>query len=95
MKPLLLIFVACIVILSSCGPLKETPSVSTSHPPDAEEVLRLEPEADILQWDGDIFMADVEWVQDLELTEKDQIGDIIGNTKQADDFKMGQLLFCQ
>lgn len=89
MRPLLIGVIACVIFLAGCGPFKEPITVSRSEPPDAREVLMLEPESDIFQWDGIIYQADVEWVQDLELTPKEHIGEVLENTKLAKQFQDG------
>ncbi|MFE8697549.1 hypothetical protein ACFYKT_14495 [Cytobacillus sp. FJAT-53684] len=74
-KPILsLMLVVSLFYLSSCVDLETKTSVS-KHP-DAEEVLRLDDNADILQWDGLIYKTDIVWVNELELTKKECIGEI-------------------
>ncbi|MBD7909038.1 hypothetical protein [Sporosarcina gallistercoris] len=51
--------------------------------------MTLEPDADILQWDGAIYQAGVEWVQELELTKKERIGEILYNTQMSEEFQDG------
>lgn len=74
-KPILsLMLVVSLFYLSSCVDLETKTSVS-KHP-DAEEVLRLDDNADIFQWDGLIYKTDIVWVNELELTKKECIGEI-------------------
>ncbi len=59
---------------------------NTSHPtttevhetknPDAEEILTLDPEADIFQFDGVIYQTGIDWVEELTLTKDEQLGEI-------------------
>lgn len=44
--------------------------------PDAEEILTLDPEADIFQFDGVIYKTGIEWVEELTLTKNEQVGEI-------------------
>lgn len=81
--------ILCLFFLTSCEPGIVLISSSTSKPPDAKEVLTLEPDADILQWDGAIYQAGVEWVQELELTKKERIGEILYNTQMSEEFQDG------
>lgn len=43
---------------------------------DAKEVLTLDPDADIFQYDGVIYKTNIDWVEDLSLTKDVQIGEI-------------------
>jgi hypothetical protein len=74
-KPILsLILIVSLIYLSGCVDLKTNTSV-TKHP-DAEEVLRLDKNADIFKWDGLIYKTNIDWVNELELTKKECIGEI-------------------
>ena len=44
--------------------------------PDAEEILTLNPEADIFQFDGVIYQTGIDWVEELTLTKDEQVGEI-------------------
>ncbi|RFB14759.1 hypothetical protein DZB84_15050 [Bacillus sp. HNG] len=67
----------------------QTATVVTSEEPDAEEALRLDNKADIFQWEGAIYKTNFDWVDELELTENEQIGEIQFNATKAEDFKDG------
>jgi len=43
---------------------------------DAEEVLTLDSDADIFQYDGVIYKTNIDWVEELSLTKDVQIGEI-------------------
>ncbi len=43
---------------------------------DAEEVLSLDPDADIFQYNGVIYKTNIDWVEELSLTKVVQIGEI-------------------
>ncbi|WP_245975419.1 hypothetical protein [Oceanobacillus chungangensis] len=53
---------------------------------DAEEVLTLDPDADIFQYDGVIYETNIEWVEDLSLTKDVQIGEIKTKNDISTDF---------
>jgi hypothetical protein len=53
----------------------------------AEEVLRLDPEADIFQYDGVIYKTNIDWVEELSLTKDVQIGEIKTKNDNNTDFK--------
>ncbi|MBO8177012.1 MAG: hypothetical protein H0Z31_06080 [Bacillus sp. (in: Bacteria)] len=56
---------------------------------DAEEVLKLDPDADIFQYDGVIYKTNIDWVQELSLTKDVQIGEIKSRIDANTDFKDG------
>ncbi|MDY0393957.1 hypothetical protein ACFSMW_16190 [Virgibacillus halophilus] len=43
--------------------------------PDAEEILTLDPNADIFQFDGVIYQTGIDWVEKLTLTKGEQVRD--------------------
>lgn len=63
--------------------------VHTTKNPDASETLELQPEADLFQWGDVIYIADVDWVQELELSKGIEIGEIAKNTSNPKDFTNG------
>ena len=67
-----------LLTINGCSYGSETTRVSIDSI-DAEEVLRLDPNADIFQYDGVIYKANIDWVEELSLTKDVQIGEI--NTK--------------
>lgn len=81
-----LISLFTVFMLSSCT--SETVTVTTSNP-DAEEILSIDPDADILQFDGIIYQTDIDWVEELELTQGEEVGEITSRTQSADDFEDG------
>ena len=44
--------------------------------PNAKEILTLDPEADIFQFDGVIYKTGIDWVEELTLTKDEQVGEI-------------------
>ncbi|WP_052245762.1 hypothetical protein [Sporosarcina sp. ZBG7A] len=78
-----------VLVLTSCTSESGTITEPTSKPPDSDEVLRQEPDADILQWQGSVYQADVEWIQELELTKNELLGEILYNSQIPEDFQDG------
>jgi hypothetical protein len=64
-----------------------TETTETFDSIDAEEVLRLDSDADIFQYDGVIYKTNIDWVEDLTLTKGSQIGEIKTRNKNATNFK--------
>jgi hypothetical protein len=64
---------------------------SVSKHPDAEEVLRLDRNANIFQWEGLIYQTDIDWVNELELTKKESVGEIteLFTNEDTKSFKNG------
>lgn len=54
---------------------------------DAEEVLTLDPGADIFQYDGVIYKTNIDWVEEVSLTKDVQIGKIKTRNDANTDFK--------
>ncbi|MFD0048135.1 hypothetical protein ACFVHQ_02145 [Actinomycetes bacterium NPDC127524] len=54
---------------------------------DAEEVLSLDSNADIFQYDGVIYKTNIDWVEELSLTKEVQIGEIKTNNDNHTYFK--------
>ena len=54
---------------------------------DAEEVLTLDPDADIFQFDGVIYKTNIDWVEEVFLTKNVQIGEIKTRNDANTDFK--------
>ncbi|MCL1694690.1 hypothetical protein [Lysinibacillus sp. BPa_S21] len=89
MKKTSLLFVALFsLLLVGCNETV-TGITATSKKPDAAETLRLNNQADIFQWEGNILETDIEWVDELELNEGQSIGEIKFNATKAEDFKNG------
>lgn len=53
---------------------------------DAEEVLTLDSDADIFQFDGVIYKTNIDWVEELTLTKNVQIGEIKTRNDANTDF---------
>ena len=50
--------------------------VHKTENPNAEEILTLDPEADIFQFEGVIYKTGIDWVEELTLTKGEQVGEI-------------------
>lgn len=50
--------------------------VHTTGNPNAKEILTLEPEVDIFQFEGVIYSTGIDWVEELTLTKDEQVGEI-------------------
>ena len=87
-KTCLLFVVLFSLFLVGCNE-KVTGTTSESKKPDAAEVLRLDNQADIFQWEGNILKTNIEWVDELELNEDKYISEIKFNSSKAKDFKNG------
>ena len=72
--------------ITGCSNGGETTKV-TIESIDAEEVLTLDPDADIFQYDGVIYKTGIEWVEELSLTKNVQIGEIKTRNDANTDFK--------
>ena len=70
-----ILIVLSLFIISGCSDKEETATV-TIDSIDAEEVLTLNPEANILQHDGVVYETGIDWVEALSLTKDVQIGEI-------------------
>ncbi|WP_226646118.1 hypothetical protein [Mesobacillus subterraneus] len=72
--------------INGCSNGGETTEVSIDSI-DAEEVLTLDPNADIFQYDGVIYKTNIDWVEELSLTKDVQIGEIKTRNDTNTDFK--------
>lgn len=54
---------------------------------DAKEVLTLDPDADIFQYNGVIYKTNIDWVKELSLTKDVQIGEIKTKNETDKDFE--------
>ncbi len=75
-----------LLLMTGCSNNGEISNV-TIDSIDAEEVLSLWKDADIFQYDGVIYMSNIDWVEDLSLTKNKQIGEIKIKNETNTDFK--------
>lgn len=73
-------------MITGCSNGRETTKVSIDSI-NAGEVLRLDPAADIFQYDGVIYKTNIDWVEELSLTNDVQIGEIKTKNDTNTDFK--------
>lgn len=73
-------------MISGCSNEGEATTV-TIDSIDAEEVLTLDSDADIFQYDGVIYKTNIDWVEELSLTKDVQIGEIKTKNDASTDFK--------
>lgn len=45
-----------------------------SKPPSAEELLALDPQADLFQWEETIYETNIDWTKSLNVTKHQQVG---------------------
>lgn len=79
----LIIFVLLIAGGCSNSLNKGKVEVHKTENPNAEDVLKLDPEADIFQFNGVIYQTGIDWVEELTLTKDEQVGEI--KTKNETD----------
>lgn len=92
MKKAAICFLCAVVlfVLSGCGSLNTSQQeVVTIGNPTAGEVLSLNPEANIFMYSDTIYMADVEWVNELELTKDRAVTEIVKQTNDVHEFENG------
>lgn len=61
--------------------------VHVTKNPDVEEILQLNPEADIFQFEGVIYKTGIDWVEELTLTKDVQLGEIKVRNETDTHFK--------
>lgn len=61
---------------SNSAGIDELEEVHSTGNPDAKEILTLDPEADIFQFEGVIYKTGIDWVEELTLTKDKQVGEI-------------------
>lgn len=84
---------AIFVLLTAVGCSNSSNTVKTAvhetENPDAEEVLTVDHEADIFQFDGVIYKTGIDWVEELTLTKGEQVGEIKIRNDSDTDFEDG------
>ena len=74
-KIVYILLVLILLMITGCTNGEGT-TIVTIDSIDAEEVLTLDPDADIFQYDGVIYKTNINWVEELILTKDVQIGEI-------------------
>nr|WP_269135819.1 hypothetical protein [Sporosarcina cyprini] len=57
--------------------------------PNAKEILTLDQEADIFQFEGIIYKTGIDWVEELTLTKDAQVGEILSRNDTGTNFADG------
>lgn len=99
-KRYLLITALALLIITGCS-AKGDEVTEVSGEIDAEEVLSLDPDADIFQFEGVIYQTNIDWVDKLALTKDVQVGEIKTindentdfNDEMANKLKVGSKIF--
>lgn len=99
-KRYLLITALALLIITGCS-AKGDEVTEVSGEIDAEEVLGLDPDADIFQFEGVIYQTNIDWVDKLALTKDVQVGEIKTindantdfNDEMANKLKVGSKIF--
>lgn len=74
------------LMISGCSNDGEVTTV-TIDSIDAEEILKLDSNADIFQYDGVIYKTNIDWVEELSFTKDVQIGEIKTKNDANTNFK--------
>lgn len=61
--------------------------LSETNNPDAEEILALNPNADIIQYNGVIYQTNIDWVEKKSLTKDEQVGEIKIKNEENTNFE--------
>ncbi|MFJ7839148.1 hypothetical protein ACIQXG_06695 [Lysinibacillus sphaericus] len=72
----LVIFVLLTAVGCSNSADKGKVEVYTTENSSAGEILKLDPEADIFQFNGVIYKTGIDWVEELTLTKDEHVGEI-------------------
>ena len=81
-----LVLLGSLSFLSGCSEKNSKPAETkevTIKTIDAKEVLNLDKNADIFQWNGKIYKSGIDWVDKLKLTKKEWVGGISGNSQKS------------
>lgn len=78
-------------LLSACTSELQVSTVqnSSTENPTAAEWLQSEPDASLFQYEDTIYVADVSWVNELELTRGDYLTDVLRQNKDGASFQNG------
>ncbi|UXH44014.1 hypothetical protein N5C46_20630 [Rossellomorea vietnamensis] len=76
-----------LLLITGCNNFQGGTTTVSRDNVDAEEVLKLDSDADIFQYDGVIYKTNIDWVEELSLTKDVQIGEIQTKNDTNTDFK--------
>ena len=88
MKRMLFGTILVLFIMTGCS-LQEGTTTVTTFTTEAEEVLTLDPAADIFQFNGIIYKTNIDWVNELTLTKDIQVGEIKFKNETNTNFRNG------
>lgn len=86
---LIYLFIFSLFVLIGCAEKNEDMNVFVSKNPNAQEVLSLDSNADIFQWNDIIYKTNIDWINELQFTENSKVGKIEANSSKAVEFKNG------
>lgn len=81
-----------ILVLAMAGCSNNSMPQTTTHTtgnPDVEEVFELYEDPDVLLWNDLVYIAGVDWVDALELTAGEVVGEVVKQTDAVDEFVNG------
>ncbi|MGY8609156.1 hypothetical protein ACN6BA_07110 [Bacillus altitudinis] len=64
----------CLMLLTICLCGCQSVRYAESKPPSAEEVLALDEQADLFQWEETIYETNIDWTKSLNVTKHQQVG---------------------
>ncbi|MGE1096957.1 hypothetical protein ACQJZ4_08225 [Bacillus altitudinis] len=64
----------CLMLLTICLCGCQSVRYAESKPPSAEELLALDPQADLFQWEETIYETNIDWTKSLNVTKHQQVG---------------------
>lgn len=90
MKAYLVMSLTLLLVMAGCS--NNTKFQTTTHStgnPDVEEVFELYEDPDVLMWNDLVYIAGVDWVDELELTQGELVGEVVKQTDEVDAFVNG------
>ncbi|MEC0282098.1 hypothetical protein SAMN04489762_1853 [Terribacillus saccharophilus] len=79
------LFLSCLLFLFACS----EEEVVTIGNPTAEEILEMEEDADILQFDGAVYQTGMDWLEEEDVTKKEKVGQIESSSTDGPTFEDG------
>lgn len=83
------LLVTTLLIMTGCSYINTDDDVEVleMENPNAENILMLDPDADLFQLNGIIYQTDIDWVDDLSLTKDEKIGEIKAKIEKDSKFE--------
>lgn len=83
---IIILFILVVLIVGGCSPGQgEGGSLNK------EQVLKLNPDANLFEFEGNVYKTGVDWIEDEELTKDEQIGEI--SEGMANELPVGSKIF--